>query len=194
LIECSEVVAQRAEQAIPKKNLKLMYIGRIDWTKGLHIAIDALRLLPRAELELEIYGEVVDAEYGHLIRQLAAQDRRISLKGAIAPQQVREKFAAADAAIIPSLWLETGPLTVLEAHAAGTPIIASRLGGIAELCRDGMGTRLFAPNNARELSSIIAEFAAQPHKLEEVRRSIPVPKSMSQVAREMADLYKTVGE
>ncbi len=51
-----------------------------------------------------------------------------------------DTLASYDATVVPSQWLETGPLIVLESFAAGTPVIGSNLGGVAELVshdRDG---------------------------------------------------------
>ena len=49
-------------------------------------------------------------------------------------------------AVIPSIWMETGPLTVLEAFAAGLPVAGTNLGGIKELLSDREGCFLLPPN------------------------------------------------
>jgi len=91
-----------------------------------------------------------------------------------------------DALAVPSLWLETGPLVVLEAQAAGLFVIGSRLGGIAELVDDSSGL-LLQPGNVEVWAEAIGELAAQ-RSLPPVR---PVDaRSMSDVAADMGKIYQ----
>lgn len=69
-------------------------------------------------------------------------------------------LAAADAVIVPSIADESLPLTVLEAMAAGVPVIASRLAGIPEALQDGVTGRLFEPGDAAALAALLRELAA----------------------------------
>ena len=69
-------------------------------------------------------------------------------------------LAAADAVVVPSIADESLPLTVLEAMAAGVPVLASRLAGIPEAVQDGVTGRLFEPGDAGALASLLRELAA----------------------------------
>lgn len=71
-------------------------------------------------------------------------------------------LAAADAVVVPSIADESLPLTVLEAMAAGVPVLASRLAGIPEAVIDGVTGRLFEPGDAGALAGLLRELAADP--------------------------------
>jgi glycosyltransferase involved in cell wall biosynthesis len=92
-----------------------------------------------------------------------------------------------DALVVPSVWLETGPLVVLEAFAAGVPVIGSRLGGIAEMVRDGEDGLLFEAGCPSKLASAIQIFErVQPI----LRSNVGEPKTSGEVASQHLKLYK----
>jgi glycosyltransferase involved in cell wall biosynthesis len=74
---------------------------------------------------------------------------------------VQEALARTDLLVVPSLWPENSPLTVHEAALARVPVLASRIGGLAEYVKEGVTGMLFAPGNASELRHHIHEFAAK---------------------------------
>ena len=131
-----------------------------------------------------------DAQKGHavLIEALAAADGvRCVMAGAPPPPEALARaaalglgerhvvagrvpelgplLAAADAVVVPSIADESLPLTVLEAMAAGVPVLASRLAGIPEAVEDGVTGRLFEPGDAGALASLLRELAADRHAL-----------------------------
>jgi glycosyltransferase involved in cell wall biosynthesis len=73
-----------------------------------------------------------------------------------AEQDVRTRLAAADIAVLPSRW-EGMPTVLLEAMAAGLPVVASRVGEIPHVIEDGVFGRLVTPGDAGELASALAE-------------------------------------
>jgi glycosyltransferase involved in cell wall biosynthesis len=54
--------------------------------------------------------------------------------------------------IVPSVWFEVSPMVILEAMSHGLPVIASRIGGLAELVEDGVTGFLFEPGNVEDLA------------------------------------------
>lgn len=69
---------------------------------------------------------------------------------------------SARALIFPSLWYEGMPVTLIEAFAAGLPVIASGLGAINDVVRDGETGRLVAPGDARALADAVERTAGLP--------------------------------
>lgn len=69
---------------------------------------------------------------------------------------------AADVVAVPSVWQDALPLGVLEAMAAGRPVVATRVGGIPEMCRDGEEGLLVAPGAEDELGRALAELLGLP--------------------------------
>jgi glycosyltransferase involved in cell wall biosynthesis len=66
------------------------------------------------------------------------------------------------ALVLPSIWYENFPRTLVEAFGAGLPVIASRLGAMAELVEPGVTGLLFEPGDARELGELLRWAAAHP--------------------------------
>ncbi len=114
--------------------LRLVYWGRCHPVKGLHLVIEAIRRLPaNAPIQLDFYGPYWDSAYGQELLERITGDHRFRLMGNRPKDQLLPLLQGYDLAVVPSTWLETGPLTVLEAFAAGLPVAGSDLGGIKEL-------------------------------------------------------------
>ena len=114
--------------------LRLVYWGRCHPVKGLHLVIEAIMALPRdAPVQFDCYGPYWDGDYGQQLLRRINGDPRFRVLGQLPKDQLLPKLQAYDLAVVPSTWLETGPLTVLEAFAAGLPVAGSDLGGIKEL-------------------------------------------------------------
>lgn len=178
---------------LPHAPLKLAFFGRLDPTKGLHVIIDALALLPDIRLELHVYAvtQVADS-YGRALLARARLDSRVVWHDPVPQPQVLELLGRYDLLVVPSQWLETGPLVVLEAFAAGVPVLGSRLGGIAELVRDGINGVLVEPAAARGWAAAIRQLAADPDLLSRLQTGVPRPRTMSDVARALESVYAAV--
>ena len=97
-------------------------------------------------------------------------------------------LAQHDVLAVPSQCLETGPLVVLEAFAAGTPVIGANLGGIAELVTDGVDGLLVEP---AAWATTLQRCATDRDLLPRLRAGIRPPRTMATVADEMLALYET---
>lgn len=180
--------------ASPRRPLRLIYLGRLHPVKGVHVAVAALRALPRAlPMTLTIHGVgsgAEEREYAAQIYAAAADDPRIVIAPPVSRSALAKVMMEADAIVVPSLWLETGPLVVLEAKAAGLPVIGSRLGGIAELVDEPDDGVLVVPGDVAAWTSAIELMAAAPRPVRRPDRSSP--RTMCDVAAEMAELYMTL--
>jgi glycosyltransferase involved in cell wall biosynthesis len=174
--------------------LRLGYFGRLDPTKGVDIVIEALRCIPNAPVRLDIYGirQLGCEAYAAKLERATAQDPRITLFSALSHDTVAEAMRRCGLVVVPSQWLETGPLVVLEAFAAGTPILGARCGGIAELVSDQVDGLLIPPEDPGAWASAIAALAAAPERVAQLRAGIRPPRTMDDVARDMAQLYRSL--
>lgn len=171
--------------------LRMRYFGRLDPTKGVDVLVQALAAIPGANVTLEIFGVVQPGgdAYQHHLQALIDRDKRISLHQPVPAAQVVAAMRDCDWVAIPSQWLETGPLVVLEAFAAGTPVIGSRLGGIAELVRDGVDGVLVEAGDVTSWRDAIQCVEQDRSRLDSMRAAIFPPRTMIDVAREMAVYY-----
>jgi glycosyltransferase involved in cell wall biosynthesis len=136
----------------------VVFAGRLSPEKGIHTLLDAWRLNPRLPT-LKIAG---DGPLAADVRAAAAGDNRIQWLGHIACAEANQVIAGAIALVMPSLWYETFGRTIAEAFAAGTPVIASKLGAMAELVSDGDTGWLFEPGSAASLAATIRRHLAEP--------------------------------
>lgn len=138
---------------------RLLYVGRIDVTKGI---ATLLRALP-AGMHLEICGGG-NVAYGEELRRLAADlgiADRVTF-GQLPRAALRERYLAADLVVFPSEWDEPFGLVPLEAMACGTPVVASGTGGSAEFLVDGRNCVLFPAGDAEALRAAITRVASDP--------------------------------
>ena len=143
----------RAEVGFDGKTL--VFAGRLGPQKALGVLLQALTHVP--DVALVVAGD--GPERAALERQARdlGIDRRVSFLGAVPREQVLRLFRAADASVLPSAW-ENFPHTVVEALAVGCPVIATAVGGVPEVVRDGANGLLVAPGDATALAAAIQRF------------------------------------
>lgn len=141
---------------------RFAFFGQFAPHKGLGTLVEAARLL--AELrgtepwELALYGGPSvgrHARYADAVLR-AVDPTRVVRPAPFAPGGAPTALAASTALVVPSLWDENAPLAVLEARAAGIPVVASDVRGIAEVVEDGVHGRLFPAGDARALAELLA--------------------------------------
>jgi len=175
--------------------LKVVFLGRLTEAKGAHILMQAIRRAPELRLTLDLYGVVQDKAAEAYLKQLlriARGDSRIRFHGAVASEQVPEVLRRADVLAVPSLWLETGPLVVLEAFAAGVPVMASDRGGMRELIDDEVNGWLVQAGSVNAWTQALRRLCADPEQATRVRGNIVPPRAMTVVAQEMLEIYRDV--
>jgi glycosyltransferase involved in cell wall biosynthesis len=174
--------------------LRIGCFGRLDSSKGMDVLTRAVRRLPAAALELRIHGIGPAGADSHAaaLRRLATGDPRIRFLPPLSPEQVLAAMARLDLVAVPSIWLETGPLVVLEAFAAGTPVLGSDRGGIAELVRSGVDGLLLPAGDVAAWAGALEQLVADRAPLRRWRGAIRPPRTMAIVASEMSAFYREI--
>jgi glycosyltransferase involved in cell wall biosynthesis len=129
----------------------LVFAGRLTAQKSLDLGIEAAR---RAGVALVIAGDGPD-------RKALERLGHARFLGPLPRGRVLELFRAADAALLSSSW-ENFPHAVVEALAVGTPVIATRTGGVAEVVTDGENGLVVEPGDVDALTAAIQLFFADP--------------------------------
>lgn len=148
----------------PRQPLRLGFCGVLSPWKAPHLVIDAVRG-SSANVTLHVHGRTDEPMFQAYIDRLradAAGDARIHFPGAYAAGDAPRVFADMDLLVVPSTWYENTPFVVLEAFAAGVPVLASDLGGLREVVTPGDNGELFRAGDARDLRARIEQLAADP--------------------------------
>ncbi|MBN2247179.1 MAG: glycosyltransferase [Coriobacteriia bacterium] len=164
-----------------------LFAGRLSAEKGVAHGIEAAR---RAGVELDVAGD------GPLAGELAAADG-IRLHGHLEPAGVSALCARARAMVVPSIGYENAPMTVLEAMAAGTPVIASAVGGIPEQIENGVHGLLVPPGDVDALSTAMRRLATDDALVARLgaaaRERAERAFSAARHIERLLDVYRTVG-
>ena len=178
-----------AEQA----PLRVAFFGRADYTKGIDTLIKAVKAAPELKIELHLYGVIqkgTDHGYHTKLELLAGEDPRISFLASVPHENVVPLLSGYHLLAVPSRWMETGPLVILESFAAGTPVIGSNLGGIAEWVRHGENGLLVDFDDVLGWRDAFRRCAENRRILVSLRRGVRPPRLMREVAHEMAHIYR----
>ena len=173
--------------------LRLGFIGGLTVSKAPHALIEAWRRLPTGAATVVMAGAFSayhgDDSYRGTI------DPLLSLPGvqAIGPvphDEIPTLLSTLDVVVVPSIWEENNPLAILEAFAAGVPVVASRIGGIPEIVGHGTNGLLFEPGNVDDLVRALGRFVTEPGLRERLRAGIPRVRSLEDATRETREIYE----
>ena len=137
----------------------LLYVGRLTPIKGLDTLLEAMVAIPAAASLLVVGGEEDEPDGGHgaVLRARAAAlglGRRVRFLRAQPQRRLRLLYAAADATVMPSYYESFG-MVALEAMACGSPVVASRVGGLTTTVQDGVTGRLVPEGDPAALAAAI---------------------------------------
>ncbi|HEY2294295.1 MAG TPA: glycosyltransferase family 4 protein [Thermoanaerobaculia bacterium] len=135
----------------------LLFVGRLRIRKGVEVLLEALREIPGAVLRIAGDGEHRPA----LERAAAELGPAVTFLGNRDAAQVRTLLRGAAALVVPSIY-EGMPLVVLEAMAAGVPVVASAVSGIPEVVVDGETGWLVPPEDPEALARALEEVLTDP--------------------------------
>ena len=150
---------QAAAPQGPADSLHLLFVGRLAAIKGVYVLLEALA---RADLPGACLAVVGDgAERPALEREAARLGLDVRFLGFRGQAEVAAALAQADALVLPS-FAEGVPVVLMEAMASARPVIATRVGGVAELVADGQSGLLVAPGDPAALAQALRRLAGMP--------------------------------
>ena len=136
-----DVKLQYAPQfATMDSQIKMLYVGRFDFQKGVDILLDTFQRCPRNDIQLTLIGDGVISESNGI----KLSDRRnIRFLGWQTPEKVAEYYEQSDVVVMPSRWEAFG-LVAIEAMMHAKPVIVSDRGALQELVIDGVNGWMFS--------------------------------------------------
>lgn len=159
----SREMRDRLSQGHPDCHL-LLYVGRLGAEKEIERIKPVLERIPNARLALVGDGpnrQVLETHF---------QDTPTHFVGYLRGKDLAAAYASADAFIFPSR-TETLGLVLLEAMAAGTPVVAARSGGIPDIVTDGVNGYLFDPRDEEGAMTATQRLLANPEERETLRQN-----------------------
>lgn len=178
----------------------LVTVGRLDPIKGFDVLVDAVAELRREgrRVRCRIVGE------GPLERELREQIRRrrvedaVDLVGALPHDEVRAALHGATVFALPSVVTASGdrdgiPVSLMEAMAAGAPVVSTRVSGIPELVDDGREGLLVAERDssalARAIARLLDDSALRDRIAREARKKVEREFDAAREARKLLALF-----
>ncbi len=155
--EVAPDVVQRTRSTHAADGPLLVFTGRLEWEKGCHTLLDALPRLRRRHrgLRLVIAGQgSQDAELKQHARRLRL-GRSVNFLGWVPPDELAALAAAADVAVVPSIYEPFG-LVALEAAASGTPLVVGDTGGLREFVEHSITGLRFTPGDVSGLADAVS--------------------------------------
>lgn len=141
--------------------MRFLYLGRLETTKGINVLVDAFtrvaRERPEAELHIAGFGSL-EVE----LRSWSESSQGVQFHGAVFGEAKQQLIRSCDVVLVPSVWPEVFGIVVVEAYAQGKPVIASRIGGLPELIREGETGFLVLPDDASALSETMIRLIDEP--------------------------------
>jgi spore coat protein SA len=141
----------------------VLFVGRLVPIKGVHVLLEAMRILQRRKVNLLckivgssfLHGSKATSYVKDLVRNSPSN---VEFAGFCAHTDVADQYRSADMLCCPSIWQEPFGNVNIEAMACGIPVVATRVGGIPEIAAEG-GVILVEPNSAMKLADALQTLA-----------------------------------
>lgn len=153
-----------------------LFVGRLTEEKGPAILLQAVAELHpklRSDFELPLIRVAGDGPMKEELEKMS-EDLGISdlveFLGYVSHNRLTDFYLNSRAVVVPSIWMENFPNTVIEALSLGRPVIGSNRGGIPELIGEGKRGAIFDPRHHSNLADLLEEFLTQPDKIPEMSR------------------------
>ncbi len=173
--------------------LRIGYVGTFRHSKGVHVLLQAMRQLPADKVQLSVYGTPGHfPEYDRQLQELAADRPNVTFPGSFPNEKLFEVFAGLDVIVIPALWYENSPLVLLSAFALKTPVVASRVGSLADLVEHEKSGLLFRMGDPDDLARQLRKLIENPELLDRLREGLPEVKTIDRNVTELLEIYGTL--
>jgi len=167
------------------------FFGTFIWHKGLDVLIKAFTKVENKKIKLKIYGRGDERDpYVNNLNNLARNDKRIEFLGTFDYGDLPNIMKGISVMVIPSSYKENFPLVMQLSLAYRKPIIASNIGGIPEVVKDGVNGQLFEAGNVEQLAKIIYTLSENPASILLLKNGIKSPPRIEGEALQYENTYR----
>lgn len=139
------------KEVMPVLHKRLLFAGRIQHEKGLHLLTEALALLKDENLQLDVFGNIIDEDY----YKQCMQSFKFNFKGTLPLAELIAVFNNYDFLVLPSMFPEMFSLIIKDAFNSGLPVIVSSSKGNTDAVCNGINGFIFEYGNATSLAATI---------------------------------------
>ena len=173
------------------------YFGNVNPWKGTSVLLEAARQLIDEGLrfELRVHGGApfqADSFKDEIARLFKKTAPSVQQRGAYRREDIGDLIAAVDCTIVPSIWWENAPLVIGEAQSQRKPVIASNIGGMAEMVQDGVNGITVSPNDPRALAAAMRRIAESPDLRRRLSANARKPNDIDTTARRYLTLIDAI--
>lgn len=183
---------ERPARTPNSRGVRFGFIGSLLWYKGVDVLIRAVHQLASPAAVLHVHGDFkpdVDPYHAKLAELARPCGDRVVFHGRFDNQNIGRVYEHIDVLVVPSTWFENSPITIHEAFQFRTPVVASDIGGMAELVHDGVDGLHFRAGDADDLAAKLGRFVGDPGLAARLSR-FPEIKTIDEDAREMEFRYR----
>lgn len=180
------------------KNPTILYVGRLVYRKGIHVLLRSmphiLETIP--DTQLLIAGSGYMESFIRLLTKSLKLEDHVKLLGFVPEDELPSLYNLSNLFILPSIYAESFGITLLEAMASGTPIVASAIGGIPEVVENGVNGILFKKGDELNLGNAVIRVLDDPTLANELainaRKKVEEQYSWPVVVEAVEEVYKDV--
>jgi GT2 family glycosyltransferase/glycosyltransferase involved in cell wall biosynthesis len=180
---------QRTESPV----LRAGFAGALIPSKAPHVLLEAAACLPAGSISLDLFGAPAryhgDGAYEERLAPLLGAPF-VHRLGPIPHERMPAALSRIDVLVVPSIWLENAPFIIREAFAAGVPVVASALGGMAEMVGDNVDGLLFPAGDVESLAHRLRRLLEEPGLLQKLRAGIRTPMAITEDAANLRGIYE----
>lgn len=176
-----------------KEVVKFFFLGRIQYSKGLHNLLKAFENIDTSLYELHIIGDAESngpsQRYDKKIRKMA-NGKNVIFHGRLPNENIESVIKDMHVMIHPAICLEVYGLTIAESLSIGRPVLATRCGGAEMQIQDGKNGWLVEPNNAEVLHDKILDIIHNKEQITTMSNNCKLPHEISVYCKELIEIYK----
>lgn len=175
--------------------IKFFYLGRIQYSKGLHILTKAFEGIDTNKYELHIIGDAEKAGHGfEYQRKIEGLSKKLNVTfhGRIPNAEIEEVIKNCHVMIHPAIILEVYGISISESLSMGRPVLATRCGGAEMQILDNYNGWLVTPNSVLEMKSKIQYIIQHYNKVKTCAKYSSLPHSLEKYSLNLQSLYKQI--